>query len=138
MALVDVLECPSQVVLYSPCFDETILIEMYQRGNFLLQPWTQYFCNNFCYTINEWDWPEVIDSSWSIDFWYQGYESIIKRLNISSAIVKLLTEIANILPDDIPAFLMKRPLKPSGPGALSIGMCLMTASISSTVKGSSS
>jgi hypothetical protein len=34
-------------------------------------------------------------------------------------------------------FLRKRSLKPSGLGALSVGMCLMTVSISSVVKGSS-
>uniref|UniRef100_A0A0A8YBC2 Uncharacterized protein n=1 Tax=Arundo donax TaxID=35708 RepID=A0A0A8YBC2_ARUDO len=33
-------------------------------------------------------------------------------------------------------FFMKRPLNPSGPGDLSIGMFLITLSISSLVKGS--
>jgi hypothetical protein len=38
MTLVYILKCSSQAVLDSPCFDKTILIEMYLRDDFLLNP----------------------------------------------------------------------------------------------------
>ena len=53
--------------------------------------------------------------------------------------VKVIAEFVNVLSDDMPGFpieqAVKAMLKPSGPGALSLGRSRITASISSLLNG---
>jgi hypothetical protein len=65
------------------------------------------------------------------------YKGSIDAFQIEVSRVKIMSQFNKDMLGQLLVFFMKRPLKPSGPRALSVGISFNTTSISSAVKGSS-
>jgi hypothetical protein len=60
---------------------------------------------------------------------------MIDTLEVSLMMEEILAEFVHVSPNDMPGFLIEEIIKPSGPGALSVGRSRMTSSISLEEKG---
>ena len=62
-------------------WDEAYLIIMDNFSNVFLDLVCQYFIENFCIDVHEWDWSVILFFGWVfVQFWYQGNRSLLKRV----------------------------------------------------------
>ena len=85
-----VFKCPSQAILNSPLFNETILIFMHQFQNPCLKPISQKFCNNLDGAVKQGDGPVIISAQRRVFLWDKGYEGSIDAMQGDFSFIKVM------------------------------------------------
>jgi hypothetical protein len=77
---------------------------MKELKNHCLQPVNKNFCDYLNSTVQEGNWPKVIDRFWTIDFRHKNKKGLIKAFQVNLTVKEILTQFVEITLDDILAF----------------------------------
>ena len=122
MALVQILICPGEAVLDRSALDESVLVAVDNLEDPLLKAISHELGYDFENTVQEGNRAVVANCFRNKGFRDQSDQRTVNSLNVDISLPEVTAELVKVVVNNIPASLRKRPLKPSGPVALSIGI----------------
>lgn len=113
---------PSKIILSSYALKKYTLIQLCNLKNDILQSVGYKFGNYLDGAVKQGDGPKITCSERGVFLEIQRDEGSIDALYIDSAMKEILNQPVDVLQIRIQEALVKAPLKPLGPEALSLGL----------------
>lgn len=111
MALMEKFKAPSEAILNSPAFDETILVLMNDLEDHLLKAISKKFSEKLKAGVEKRDRSMVSKIFGVENLWYKSNKRVIDALEVHSAIVESMTECMKIILNNMLAPLKKEAIE---------------------------
>jgi hypothetical protein len=111
MALMEKFKAPSEAILNSPAFDETILVLMNDLEDHLLKAISKKFSEKLKAGVEKRD-RSIVSKIFRVEnLWYKSNKRVIDALEVHIAIVESMTECMKIILNNMPAPFKKEAIE---------------------------